>query len=66
MFISHGREDPAVEYSLAECSRERLTEAGFDVVFHSFSGGHSLADAETDGIFERVAAWLKEYENHQE
>lgn len=60
VFIAHGCEDPAVKYSLAERSREVLTEAGYGVAFHSFSGGHSLADAQADGIFEKVAAWLTE------
>lgn len=60
VFIAHGREDPAVKYSLAESSHGVLAAAGFEVEFHAFSGGHSVDDARTDGIFEKLSGWLAE------
>lgn len=59
VFIAHGREDTAVDYTLGECSLQVLTETEFDVVFHPFAGGHSLSDAQTGGIFQKIASWLE-------
>lgn len=60
VFIAHGREDAAAKYTLAERSHQVLTSAGFDVAFHSFSGGHSLDDAQAEGILATLSRWLAE------
>ena len=62
VFIAHGREDHAIKYTLAERSHQVLAAAGFDVTFHAFNGGHSLADAQADSIFEKVSEWLAKHE----
>jgi phospholipase/carboxylesterase len=42
VFQSHGREDPILPYGDAERARELLEEAGLEVEFLPFPGGHGI------------------------
>lgn len=39
---SHGRADPVLSYELAEKLRDELTQAGLQVAFVAFNGGHGI------------------------
>jgi phospholipase/carboxylesterase len=42
IFMSHGRHDPLLPFSIAESLRDRLTAAGAAVEWHAFGGGHEI------------------------
>ena len=47
---SHGREDPLLPFDLAEELRDRLTEAGLDVTWVPFRGGHGVPPGVTEAL----------------
>jgi len=47
IFISHGRRDRVLPFSLGERIAATLTDAGYDVTFRPFDGGHEIPD---DGL----------------
>jgi phospholipase/carboxylesterase len=49
-FESHGTEDPMLPYAQAEKLRDLLTEAGADVTWVSFRGGHTIPGTVTDAL----------------
>jgi phospholipase/carboxylesterase len=51
---SHGRDDPLLPFSIAEQLRDRLREAGLDVEWTPFSGGHGISD----GIVNALGAFV--------
>ncbi|HET9931071.1 MAG TPA: hypothetical protein VFQ35_10305, partial [Polyangiaceae bacterium] len=42
VFQSHGREDPILPFELAERLQKLMTDAGLDVTWSPFSGGHGI------------------------
>jgi phospholipase/carboxylesterase len=50
VLVSHGKSDPILPYALAERLRERFVEAGADVEFVPFNGGHGIADGVIDAL----------------
>lgn len=56
IFIGHGTHDTVVPIDLAECSRDRLMAAGYDVAWHAYRMEHSVNMAEIADI----GAWLME------
>lgn len=55
LFLAHGEEDAVVPYVLGSRARDVLTQAGFDVEWHSYAGmGHGVCAQEVVDI----AAWL--------
>lgn len=51
---SHGRQDPLLPYAIADQLRGELTEAGLEVDFVPFSGGHEIPPP----VLERTSALL--------
>jgi predicted esterase len=54
-FVSHGTDDPVLP--IDRCSRRivpALEEAGYDVTYHEFDGGHTVPDA----IQRKAVDWL--------
>jgi phospholipase/carboxylesterase len=47
---SHGRADPVLGYDIAEALRKELVDAGLDVEFVAFSGGHGIPDGALGGL----------------
>jgi phospholipase/carboxylesterase len=47
---SHGRADPVLPFALAEQQRDLLLEAGLDVEFIAFNGGHGIAPSGTEAL----------------
>lgn len=43
VLISHGREDPLLPFALSEQLKDALSEAGWDVRWVPFNGGHGIA-----------------------
>jgi len=54
VFQSHGRSDPLLPFVLAEKLRDALGEAGLDVTFDRFEGGHTIPPS----TMKRLAEWL--------
>jgi phospholipase/carboxylesterase len=54
VFMSHGTEDPLLPFAIAERLRDELTEAGLDVVFERFEGGHGIPPS----TMKRLNQWL--------
>jgi phospholipase/carboxylesterase len=50
VLISHGKSDPILPYALAERLRDRFVEAGADVEFVPFNGGHGISDGVVDAL----------------
>jgi phospholipase/carboxylesterase len=46
----HGRADPVLPFALAEQQRDLLLEAGLDVEFSAFNGGHGIAPSATEAL----------------
>jgi phospholipase/carboxylesterase len=42
VFLAHGTQDPVVPYPLGEASRDRLTDLGYRVEWHSYPMQHSV------------------------
>ncbi len=55
VFQSHGTDDPLLRYSGAEHLRDSMIDAGLEVDFVSFSGGHEIPVT----ALRRLAAFLK-------
>lgn len=49
-FQSHGQNDTLLPFSNAERLRDRMTEAGWNVSWVSFRGGHEIPGAVIDGV----------------
>jgi phospholipase/carboxylesterase len=47
---SHGRQDPILAFEMAERLRDLLKEAGLDVTWIPFNGGHGIPPAALDGL----------------
>ncbi|MCC6216839.1 MAG: hypothetical protein IT376_18415 [Polyangiaceae bacterium] len=56
--LSHGREDPMLPFSAAEELRDQLTEAGIDVRWVPFRGGHGIGDAVLNGLGDLLSECL--------
>lgn len=54
VFQSHGAADPILPYELAEKLRDALGEAGLDVTFDRFEGGHEIPPS----TMKRLGSWL--------
>lgn len=54
VFIAHGTHDSVVPIGLAERSRDRLIQTGYDVAWHAYRMEHSVSMAEIADI----GAWL--------
>jgi len=54
VFISHGTEDRVVEFEAAAQARSILSDAGYEVTFSSFEGGHRVPEEE----LRKVMSWL--------
>ena len=54
VFQSHGRSDPILPFVLAEKLRDALGEAGLDVTFDRFEGGHAIPPS----TLKRLDEWL--------
>jgi phospholipase/carboxylesterase len=52
---SHGRTDPLLPFDVAEALRDLLREAGADVRWVEFSGGHTITGAATDALGKLVS-----------
>jgi phospholipase/carboxylesterase len=50
IFMSHGRQDPLLPFSIAEALRDKLAKAGATVDWHPFAGGHEIPPAVLDGL----------------
>jgi phospholipase/carboxylesterase len=55
VFQSHGTTDQVLPYSIAERLTGALTEAGVDVAFEAFAGGHTIPFE----VLSRLGAWLR-------
>lgn len=47
---SHGRTDPVLSYELAERLRDELSQAGLEVTFVTFNGGHGIPNGVLDAL----------------
>ena len=47
---SHGRQDPILDFTMAERLRDLLKAAGIDVTWIPFNGGHGIPPAALDGL----------------
>lgn len=54
VFQSHGTSDPILPFVIAEKLRDALTEAGLDVTFDSFAGGHAIPPR----TMAKLGSWL--------
>jgi len=52
---SHGRRDPLLPFDMAERLRDRMTDAGLEVDFVPFAGGHEIPGV----VLERLQALLR-------
>lgn len=57
IFITHGKEDQAVNYELGIKSRDVLINHGYDVTFSDFEGGHSYPP---ERILRKIVGWIQE------
>jgi phospholipase/carboxylesterase len=53
---SHGRQDPLLPFEMAERLRDLLKEAGLDVTWIPFNGGHGIPPAAMDALRPFLAA----------
>jgi phospholipase/carboxylesterase len=58
VFQSHGTEDPILPYAQAEKLRDMLRDAGVDVTWVPFRGGHAIPGTVTDGLGRWMRATL--------
>ena len=47
---SHGKDDPILPFALAENERDLLRDAGLDVEFVAFNGGHGIPGGVLDAL----------------
>ncbi len=50
VFQSHGQDDALLPFSNAELLRDRMTQAGWDVTWVAFRGGHEIPGQVLDGV----------------
>jgi len=50
VFESHGRSDPLLPFALAETLRDELRDAGLEVSWVDFPGGHQIPPSVVDGL----------------
>jgi predicted esterase len=55
VLLMHGREDMLARFAVSEQARDALKDAGYDVTFHPFSGGHTV----TNDHLDVVAKWIR-------
>lgn len=53
---SHGRTDPLLPFTTAETLRDMLRQAGLDVRWIEFNGGHTI----TDGVLEGMSRFIQD------
>ena len=57
LFISHGRQDPVLPFErCGDRLAAALAQAGYDVAYHPFSGGHVVPTAIVEAAFHRFLA----------
>jgi phospholipase/carboxylesterase len=56
VLLSHGRMDPILPFAGGEYLRDLLAEAGLDVEWVAFGGGHGISD----GVLERLGPFVAE------
>lgn len=59
VFQAHGRADPILPFGAAESLRDLLKDAGAQVEFHAFNGGHTITAAELDSLAAFLVRTLK-------
>jgi phospholipase/carboxylesterase len=55
VLLMHGREDKLARFAASEHARDAFKDAGYDVTFHPFSGGHMV----TNDHLDVVAKWIR-------
>jgi phospholipase/carboxylesterase len=55
VLLMHGREDKLAQFSVSEDTRDALKDAGYDVTFRPFTGGHTV----TNDHLDFVAKWIR-------
>lgn len=55
VFQAHGEGDMLLPYAVAEVLRDRLRDAGADLAWHAFAGGHEIPPA----VLAALAGWLR-------
>jgi phospholipase/carboxylesterase len=55
VFIAHGRSDQVLPFRLAQRMREQLQEAGLQVTWHPFAGGHEIPAEVVDDLNRFIA-----------
>jgi phospholipase/carboxylesterase len=58
VLLVHGQEDPHARFAVSEHARDALKEAGYDVTFRPFDGGHTVPNDQLDF----VAEWMRNVE----
>jgi phospholipase/carboxylesterase len=56
VLLVHGQEDPHARFAVSEHARDALKDAGYDVTFRPFAGGHTVPNDQLDF----VAKWIRE------
>ncbi len=56
IFLAHGTEDPIVPYALGKATQAALTQAGYNIDWHSYPMPHSVCAEEIHDI----GTWLKD------
>ncbi len=60
VFIAHGRADPTLPFAVAERLKDALIDAGLDVTWHPFDGGHQVPAEVVDGLNRFIVRVLSE------
>jgi phospholipase/carboxylesterase len=53
LFVSHGRRDRTIPFATGQRIADTLRDAGYDVMFHPFDGGHELTKDCLDAALDR-------------
>ncbi|NOY36451.1 MAG: hypothetical protein GXO83_02650 [Chlorobi bacterium] len=56
VFIAHGESDEIIDIALARKSRKQYEDAGYDVSFFEFEGGHEI----NKGALKKIEKWIHE------
>jgi phospholipase/carboxylesterase len=59
VLLSHGRADPILPFAGGELLRDLFTDAGLEVEWVAFSGGHGISD----GVLERLGPFVTELQH---
>lgn len=62
VMLLHGQDDPHARFAVSENVRDALKDAGYDVTFRPFDGGHTVPDDQL-GF---VTAWIRKAAFNQE